>query len=235
MAANPQLTPRPGCRRLLKTDLPQLQALYRQALAPTARPLLPELQDTLQLGQLWGAGQGGQLGCAGGLLPLAACCRPALAAAPLAPLVQRQGPGPLFLICQLALDPAAAGGPQLLAGLLAALCRQAQLAGAGGLLLALPVKNAPPLAPFFAAGFRLVALRPLLRLCAGYLFTLAPQGDFPYNEKNGPSLQLCPEETRALGCRLEEGWQGVGLSPCGALLLCPPGAGGPPGPAVREG
>ena len=106
------------------------------------------------------------------------------------------------------------------AALLAAAADRALAAGRdGGLLAAVPVKGAPPLGPFFDAGYRLAALRPMLRLCACFIFALAPQGETTYN-KEDPAALRCPlSETKRLGRYLEEGWRGVALSPGGELLL----------------
>lgn len=214
------LPPRFSCRRLLSSDRGDLAALQRSCFAPTAQPTGAELEDDLHLGEIWGVFEGRALAGAVTLLPLDASCRPCLAAAELAPLAGLPEPGRASLVCDLALAPGAEDPAALTAALLAAAADRALCAGRdGGLLAAVPVKNAPPLGPFFDAGYLLTALRPMLRLCACFIFALAPQGETIYNRED-PAALRCPfSETRLLGRRLEEGWRGTALSADGEELL----------------
>ena len=214
------LPPRFSCRRLLSSDRGDLAALQRSCFAATAQPTAAELEDDLRLGEIWGIFEGRALAGSVTLLPLGAVCRPCLAAAELVPLAGLLQADRASLVCDLALAPGGEDAAALTAALLAAAADRALAAGRdGGLLAAVPVKGAPPLGPFFDAGYRLAALRPMLRLCACFIFALAPQGETTYN-KEDPAALRCPlSETKRLGRYLEEGWRGVALSPGGELLL----------------
>lgn len=84
-----------------------------------------------------------------------------------------------------------------------------------GLTAAVPVQGAV-LNGFFDAGLRLSGLRPLLRLCPCFLFTLAPDDDILYNKEH--QLRLNAADTRSLGRLLEEGWRATAYLG-GELLL----------------
>lgn len=206
------LSPKITCRRLLAADLPALDVLNRTALPQDARPTFAELHAALVQGELWGWFSGEALRCCGIFLPLDAPCRlcvdPAALTGNFPVLPRRQ---------MLIWAPAVAEGAGELLGALAQLSLERAAAyRRGGVFTALPVRARAGLAPFLAAGFVLVGLRPLLRLCPCWLL-LASRSQTDYNK--GHELRLDPADTRLVGRRLEEGWRGVALEADGSLLL----------------
>ena len=204
--------PRTTCRRLLSSDLSTLDALAQVSLPAAARPSFAELHAALEQGELWGWWRADILICGVILLPLDAPCRLCIDTAVLtgipglspdrllllwAPAVKDADDAILNAVAQLALERTAAHQRT-------------------GVLAAFPVRARAGMGSFFSAGFQLVGLRPLLRLCP-CLLLLAPGQKTDYNK--GHQLRLDLTDTRLLGRRLEEGWRGVALEPDGSLLL----------------
>ena len=231
------LPPRETCRRLLRGDLAAFCALQRRALPAAAQLTAAELADALALGELWGVFCEDRLLAALALLPLNAPCRPCLAAARLAEenLCALPAPARAALVWAPAADP---GIPlqeaeRVLCALLKTACARAEALGLPeGIAAAVPVRGAVP-AALFRAGLWMTGLRPLLRLCACYLFTLAPPREILYNREHQLHLPLC--ETRLLGRRLEEGWCASGYAD-GIFLLTrqPEGRSAGPAPGRQE-
>ena len=210
-------------RRLLKKDLAAFRALQSQTLPAAARLTEAELSDAMALGELWGIFLGDRMTAALALLPMDAPCRPCLAPAKLAEekLCGLAGPAQTALLWAPAADPSLCSldAANALRILLESAIRRAEILGLdNGIAAAVPVRGAL-LSGLFQSGLRLTGLRPLLRLCACYLFTLAPADNILYNKEH--LLRISPSDTKLLGRRLEEGWFAVGYAE-GELLLARP-------------
>ena len=233
-----RLPPRRVCRRLLKGDLAAFRTLQSRALPAAARLSDAELTDALALGELWGIFRAGQLLAALTLLPMDAPCRPCLAPARLAEegLCALPDPARTALVWAPAADPDLCMGDAeaAMSALLETASLRAETLGLPeGIAAAVPVRGAA-LEGLFRAGLWMTGLRPLLRLCACYLFTLAPPEEILYNKEH--QLHLPLGETRLLGRRLEEGWCAAGCAGT-ELVLTRRTAERPAGPAPgrREG
>ena len=209
----PQLHPRTVCRRLLAADLPALDLLLRGHLPALARPTFAELHSALVQGELWGWFCGERLLCGGILLPLNAPCRLCVDAAALTGIPEL-APQRQSLLWAPVIDRPQA--EKLLPELICLCLERTSKHRRGEMLAAVPIKSAADLSAFFLAGFTLIGLRPLLRLCPCWLL-LASDKQTDYNKEHQLRLEL--SDTRLIGRRLEEGWRGVALDAEGRLLL----------------